>query len=121
VESQKYTDDYRENLMRVIKAKMKGKKADLVAEEPPRDAKVIDLMERLRQSLDASSGRGRQRRAASSPRRGPHVHDPWYDAVVRLACAHVAAAPGVIARQRQIDRPASARAIRMRICRAKSR
>jgi DNA end-binding protein Ku len=65
---EKYTDDYRENLMRVIKAKMKGKKADLVAEEPPRDAKVIDLMERLRQSLDASSGRGRRRRAASSPR-----------------------------------------------------
>jgi DNA end-binding protein Ku len=57
---EKYTDDYRENLMRVIKAKMKGKKADLVAEEPPRDAKVIDLMERLRQSLDASSGRGRR-------------------------------------------------------------
>jgi DNA end-binding protein Ku len=62
---QKYTDDYRENLMRVIKAKMKGKKADLVAEEPPRDAKVIDLMERLRQSLDASSGRGRRRGAVS--------------------------------------------------------
>ena len=63
---EKYTDDYRENLMRVIKAKMKGKKADLVAEEQPRDAKVIDLMERLRQSLDASSGRGRQRGAASA-------------------------------------------------------
>ena len=30
----KYTDDYRENLMRVIKAKMKGKKVDLVPEEP---------------------------------------------------------------------------------------
>ena len=62
---EKYTDDYRENLMRVIKAKMKGKKADLVAEEPPRDAKVIDLMERLRQSLDASGGRGRRRGAVS--------------------------------------------------------
>jgi DNA end-binding protein Ku len=68
---EKYTDDYRENLMRVIKAKMKGKKADLVAEEQPRDAKVIDLMERLRQSLDASSGRGRQRGAASA--RGSHT------------------------------------------------
>jgi DNA end-binding protein Ku len=64
----KYKDDYRENLMRVIKAKMKGKSADLVAEEPPRDAKVIDLMERLRQSLDASGGRGRRRGAASSAR-----------------------------------------------------
>jgi DNA end-binding protein Ku len=63
---EKYTDDYRENLMRVIKAKMKGKKADLVAEEQPRDAKVVDLMERLRQSLDASSGRGRHRGAAAS-------------------------------------------------------
>jgi non-homologous end joining protein Ku len=47
---------------------MKVKKAALVAEEPPRDAKVIDLMERLRQSLDASSGRGRRRGATSSPR-----------------------------------------------------
>ena len=62
---EKYTDDYRENLMRVIKAKMKGKKADLVAAEPPRDAKVIDLMERLRQSLDAS-GKGGGRRAVAS-------------------------------------------------------
>jgi DNA end-binding protein Ku len=65
---EKYTDDYRENLMRVIKAKMKGKKADLVVEEPPRDAKVVDLMERLRQSLDASSGRGKRRGAVSSAR-----------------------------------------------------
>ena len=63
---EKYTDDYSENLMRVIKAKMKGKKADLVAEELPRDAKVIDLMERLRQSLDVSGGRGRKRGAVSA-------------------------------------------------------
>lgn len=67
-EPEKYTDDYRENLMRVIKAKMKGKSADLVAEEPHRDAKVVDLMERLRQSLDQSSGRGRRRGAVSSAR-----------------------------------------------------
>jgi DNA end-binding protein Ku len=65
---EKYTDDYRENLMRVIKAKMKGKSADLVSEEPPRDAKVIDLMERLRQSLDASGNRGGRRAGASSAR-----------------------------------------------------
>src|SRR5262245_47187121 len=66
---EKYTDDYRENLMRVIKAKMKGKKADLVSEEPPRDAKVVDLMERLRQSLDASGKRGGRRTSGSSARR----------------------------------------------------
>jgi DNA end-binding protein Ku len=65
---EKYTDDYRENLMRVIKAKMKGKAADLVSAEPPRDAKVIDLMERLRQSLDASGRRSGRRSPASSAR-----------------------------------------------------
>jgi DNA end-binding protein Ku len=68
---EKYTDDYRENLMRVIKGKMKGKPADLVSEEPPRDAKVVDLMERLRQSLDASGRRRGGGRAASSARRRP--------------------------------------------------
>jgi DNA end-binding protein Ku len=59
---EKYTDDYRDNLMKVIKAKMKGKQAHVVAEEHPRDAKVVDLMERLRQSLDASSGKKGARR-----------------------------------------------------------
>ena len=49
----KYTDDYRANLMKVIRAKMKGKKITL--EEPehePADAKVLDLMSRLQASLD---------------------------------------------------------------------
>jgi DNA end-binding protein Ku len=52
----KYVDDYRENVMRVIKAKLKGKEPDLVLDERHRDANVIDLMERLRQSLDRSKG-----------------------------------------------------------------
>lgn len=55
----KYTDDYRLNLMRVIKAKMKGKKATLTPEPgEPRDAQVIDLMTRLRESLDQGKKRG---------------------------------------------------------------
>jgi non-homologous end joining protein Ku len=54
--------------MRVIKAKIKGKPADLVSEEPARDAKVVDLMERLRKSL-ASRGRGRARRGGVRPAR----------------------------------------------------
>jgi DNA end-binding protein Ku len=56
---EKYTDEYRENLMRVIKAKLKGRSAKLVTPEPVRDSNVINLMERLRQSLEASSGRSR--------------------------------------------------------------
>jgi DNA end-binding protein Ku len=63
----KYTDEYRANLMRVIKAKMKGKKAKL--EEPdegPADPKVIDLMSRLRASLEQgrAKGAGARTRAA---------------------------------------------------------
>lgn len=75
----KYTDEYRANLMRVIRAKMKGKKVKAVAEpdRTPDEAQVVDLMERLRQSLGQSgakrSGRarastGRRRSAASSER-----------------------------------------------------
>jgi len=48
----KYTDQYRENLLRIIKGKAKGRKVSLEAGEPRRPAKVVDLMERLRQSLE---------------------------------------------------------------------
>jgi len=63
----KYTDEYRDNLMRVIKAKMKGKQVAVEAEVEPRDTKVVDLMERLRQSLAQS---GAKSRPAAGARRG---------------------------------------------------
>ena len=68
----KYTDDYQENLMRVIKAKMKGKEAKLVTDERPRDSNVIDLMERLRASL-GQSGNGRIKKPARTKARKPAV------------------------------------------------
>jgi DNA end-binding protein Ku len=50
----KYTDEYRDNLMKLIKARIKGQPARLPgAGAPPEEGKVVDLMERLRQSLDA--------------------------------------------------------------------
>jgi DNA end-binding protein Ku len=67
----KYTDDYRTNLMRIIKAKMKGKQAKLEEpEDEPADPKVIDLMSRLRESLEQgrtkkSGTKVRARRAGS--------------------------------------------------------
>jgi DNA end-binding protein Ku len=81
----KYEDDYQVNLMRVIKAKMKGKEPHLIVDERRRDSNVIDLMERLRQSLDRSSDgrRGarsptsdgrRKTRASSKPARKTAVH-----------------------------------------------
>ena len=54
----RYTDEYRANLMKIIKAKMKGKKVKL--EEPEGeapDSDVLDLMSRLRASLEEGSGK----------------------------------------------------------------
>jgi len=60
----KYTDQYRENLMKIIKAKLKGRKVELAAGEERRGAEVVDLMERLRRSLEQSGGK----RAAAASR-----------------------------------------------------
>jgi DNA end-binding protein Ku len=66
----KYTDDYRDNLMKVIRAKMKGKTVKLEAAEEPQSAEVVDLMERLRQSLQGASARkGRTTRARKTTAR----------------------------------------------------
>jgi len=59
----KYTDEYRDNLMRIIEGKTKGKTVELESREEPRDTKVVNLMERLRASLAQSSPKGRARRA----------------------------------------------------------
>jgi DNA end-binding protein Ku len=52
----KYTDEYTQNLMRLIQAKLKGKKPRLKERETPQQAEVIDLMERLRASLEGKAG-----------------------------------------------------------------
>ena len=74
----KYTDEYRANLMRLIHAKMKGKKINLKPEpEAERDTQVIDLMTRLRESLDQGKKRGSvrasTRTAAASERKPPRA------------------------------------------------
>jgi DNA end-binding protein Ku len=62
----KYTDDYRANLMRIIKAKMKGKTAKLEGpqEETP-DSGVLDLMSKLRASLEEGTKKKGSVRAKS--------------------------------------------------------
>jgi DNA end-binding protein Ku len=65
----KYTDEYRANLMKVIKAKMRGKKIKL--EEPegePVDSGVLDLMSRLKASLEQGGGKkaARSKRSATT-------------------------------------------------------
>jgi DNA end-binding protein Ku len=50
-----YTDEYRANLMKIIKAKLKGREPKLTEHVEPRQAEVVDLMERLRASLQGSA------------------------------------------------------------------
>jgi DNA end-binding protein Ku len=59
-----YTDEYRANLMRIIKARMKGKEARLEMPNEPHQAEVVDLMERLRQSLQAGGGASKRSKTA---------------------------------------------------------
>ena len=65
----KYTDQYRENLMKIIKGKAKGKRVALDAGEEKRPAAVVDLMERLRQSL--AHTKATPAKAKAKPHREP--------------------------------------------------
>ena len=72
-EPEKYTDEYRDNLMKVIQAKLKGKKPRLQERETPQTAEVVDLMARLRASLEGKGGktaaRGRKSAAKATARK----------------------------------------------------
>lgn len=60
-----------ELVMKIIKAKLKGKEAKLVAAVEPRHAEVVDLMERLRQSLQGTGETARKSaRHKKAPARG---------------------------------------------------
>jgi DNA end-binding protein Ku len=52
----KYTDEYRDNLMKVIEAKVKGRRPKLRERETAQSAEVVDLMARLRASLEGKAG-----------------------------------------------------------------
>jgi DNA end-binding protein Ku len=66
---EKYTDQYVENLMRIIKGKVKGKKVTLEPEKTPRKGEVVDLMERLRRSLDQAGAKPRAARARAAKKK----------------------------------------------------
>jgi DNA end-binding protein Ku len=68
-EPEKYTDEYRDNLMRIIKGKLKGKTPRLKERETPQQAEVIDLMARLRASLEGTAGKGKTTRTPAAKKR----------------------------------------------------
>ena len=64
---ERYTDDYRSNLMKMIRAKMKGKKVTPAEPETDdEDAKVLDLMSRLQASLDEAKEAGGKKRVTKA-------------------------------------------------------
>jgi DNA end-binding protein Ku len=68
---EKYTDEYKDNLLRVINAKVKGKAPRLVSEDrSPKQADVVDLMARLRASLEGKKAAGSARKAPASKKTG---------------------------------------------------
>ena len=68
----KYTDQYRENILRIIRGKLKGQKVKLEAAEEPRQAEVVNLMERLRRSL-AEAGKKPGKKVRKPSAKKPHA------------------------------------------------
>ena len=66
---EKYADAYRENLMKIINAKMKGKKIKVEEPEEPEATNVLDLMTRLQESL--TQGKKKSRKAATEETETP--------------------------------------------------
>ena len=63
---EKYSDDYHDNLMKIIRAKMKGKKIEVPEPEERESTQVVDLMARLQESLEM----GKKRHRSSGARHG---------------------------------------------------
>lgn len=61
---EKYKDEYRANLEKIISAKMKGKRVTLKESVEPEMTGVIDLMDRLKESLE-----GKPKKSASSSKK----------------------------------------------------
>jgi len=63
---EKYSNEYRDNLMKIINAKMKGKKIEVEEPEEPEPTNVIDLMTRLQESLTQGKKKKKAKAAPAS-------------------------------------------------------
>jgi DNA end-binding protein Ku len=61
----KYTDEYRDNIMKVIQGKLKGRRPKLQERETAQSADVVDLMARLRASLEGKGATNTKSRGAA--------------------------------------------------------
>jgi DNA end-binding protein Ku len=67
---ERYTDDYRHNIMKVVEAKQARTKPELTEEADPQSAQVVDLMERLRKSLGTKRAHTAKAAKAGRPQKG---------------------------------------------------
>lgn len=67
---EKYSNEYRDNLMKIINAKMKGKKIEVEEPEAPEPTNVIDLMTRLQESLSQGKKKKKPKTAAADADEG---------------------------------------------------
>ena len=67
----KYTDDYHDNLMAIIKAKMKGKKIEIEEPAEPEGTQVVDLIARLKESLEM--GKQAKETPKAKPKHAKHA------------------------------------------------
>ena len=63
----RYADEYHANLMKIIRAKMKGKELEVPEAEEREETPVVDLMARLKESLEMGK-HGHAKRSADSSR-----------------------------------------------------
>jgi DNA end-binding protein Ku len=61
-----YRDEYRDDLLKMVKQRAKGAKPGREPPAAPKETKVIDLMEALRRSVSEQSGEAKQRGKRSS-------------------------------------------------------
>jgi len=76
----KYTDEYRDNLMKVIQGKLKGRQPKLKERETAQSADVVDLMARLRASLESKRGTRPSVRTTVKKTRKPGGRKPGHAA-----------------------------------------
>lgn len=84
----KYTNEYRDNLMKVIQGKIKGRTPKLNERETPQSADVVDLMSRLRASLEGKGASGGARKTAS--RTASRAKDGKKKSATRKRSSHAA-------------------------------
>ena len=105
----RYTDDYVPALMKVIEAKAAGARPSRRAAPAPRATNVVDLAERLRQSLAAATGRKATGRRSAGARVSSREEAGSADAVTVRRASSTSSKEARARKQSRTRRPARKR------------